>query len=120
MRLQVFHDFDTIHFLTAVIVKLNRLNIAKSNYCFEIIVYSSVKVFPAQTQRQLACSCTSSWGDDNKATKIGTEPASTTFLVCEDVPEAILVKAQAASNYMDKNIKLLVYGVLQIKDIGGM
>ena len=60
LRLQVFHDFDTIHFLTAVIVKLNRLNIAKSNYCFEIIVYSSVKVFPAQTQRQLACSCTSS------------------------------------------------------------
>jgi hypothetical protein len=54
----------------------------------------------------LTCSCTSSCGDDNNAIKIGTAPASTTFLVCNDVPDAMFVNAQAASNYT-KNTALL-------------
>eukprot|EP00955_Chlamydomonas_euryale_P055336 356110-Chlamydomonas_euryale.AAC.3 len=44
------------------------------------------------------CSRTSSLGEDNSCTKIGTAPASMTTLVCSDVPDATLVSAHAASN----------------------
>ena len=47
---------------------------------------------------QTACSQTFCWGDFNKLRNKGTALASTTAWVCCDVPEAILVKAQAASN----------------------
>lgn len=45
-----------------------------------------------------ACSCTSSIGLDKSSMKTGTAPVSMTIRVCCDVPDAILVKAHAASN----------------------
>ena len=43
-----------------------------------------------------------SWGEDRRWTKIGTAPASTTMRVWLEVPEAMLVSAQAASNCKQK------------------
>mmetsp|Transcript_21097 Transcript_21097/g.60192 ORF Transcript_21097/g.60192 Transcript_21097/m.60192 type:complete len:259 (-) Transcript_21097:507-1283(-) len=45
-----------------------------------------------------ACSLTSSFGLERMRTKIGTAPTSMTTLVWSDVPEAMFVNAQAASN----------------------
>jgi hypothetical protein len=45
-----------------------------------------------------ACSRTSSLGELRSLTKMGTAPHSTTTLVFSDVPDAMLVSAQAASN----------------------
>jgi hypothetical protein len=50
------------------------------------------------------CSRTSSLEEARSFTKIGTAPWSITTLVFSDVPEAIFVKAQAASNYNTKYI----------------
>ncbi len=47
---------------------------------------------------QAHCSRTSSDLEDNNLMNIGTAPALTTARVRSEVPEAILVKAQAASN----------------------
>ena len=40
------------------------------------------------------------WGDVNTEMNAGIAPPSTTALVCSDVPEAMLVRAQADSNWM--------------------
>mmetsp|Transcript_52289 Transcript_52289/g.132122 ORF Transcript_52289/g.132122 Transcript_52289/m.132122 type:complete len:262 (-) Transcript_52289:2-787(-) len=54
---------------------------------------------PAMLPRaHTACSLTSSFGDASSWTKMGSAPCSTTTLVCSAVPEAMLVKTQAASN----------------------
>lgn len=45
------------------------------------------------------CSWTSSKSELSSSIKIGTAPASITVFVCMDVPDAMLVSAQAASNY---------------------
>ena len=45
------------------------------------------------------CSRTSSLGEPRSCTNIGTAPWSITTLVFSDVPEAMFVRAQAASNY---------------------
>jgi len=45
------------------------------------------------------CSRTSSLGEARSCTNIGTAPWSITTLVFSDVPEAMFVRAQAASNY---------------------
>lgn len=37
--------------------------------------------------------------------KMGTAPASITVLVCMDVPDAMLVSAQAASNCRDDKLR---------------
>ena len=47
----------------------------------------------------LTCSWTSTWGDSSSLMKTGTDPAWTTHCVCGDVPDAMFVSAQAASNY---------------------
>mmetsp|Transcript_14938 Transcript_14938/g.32998 ORF Transcript_14938/g.32998 Transcript_14938/m.32998 type:complete len:223 (-) Transcript_14938:112-780(-) len=47
---------------------------------------------------QAACSRTSSLGLISSRMKIGTAPASITYRVCSEVPEAMFVRAQAASN----------------------
>ena len=47
---------------------------------------------------QTACSRTSSTGDESSSMKMGTAPASMTTCVCSDVPDAMFVSAQAASN----------------------
>lgn len=46
-----------------------------------------------------ACSRTSSAGEVRRSLKMGTAPASITTLVWSAEPEAMLVRAQAASNY---------------------
>jgi hypothetical protein len=55
-----------------------------------------------------ACSRTSSDGEDKSSLKMGTEPASITTLVCSEDPEAMLVRAQAASNYKSMSVSKLV------------
>lgn len=45
-----------------------------------------------------ACSATDDWGDDKRRTKDATAPALTTALVWLAVPDAIFVRAHAASN----------------------
>lgn len=45
-----------------------------------------------------ACSQTFGCGDDNNLRNNGTAPECTTAIVCADVPEAMFVKAHAASN----------------------
>mmetsp|Transcript_27166 Transcript_27166/g.61396 ORF Transcript_27166/g.61396 Transcript_27166/m.61396 type:complete len:234 (-) Transcript_27166:271-972(-) len=47
---------------------------------------------------QTACSLTSSFGLISSCTKMGTAPFAITTRVCSDVPDAILVSAQALSN----------------------
>ena len=47
-----------------------------------------------------ACSLMWAWGDANREMNAGIAPPSTTALVCSDVPEAMLVRAQADSNWM--------------------
>jgi hypothetical protein len=47
-----------------------------------------------------ACSLIWAWGDANREMNAGIAPPSTTALVCSDVPEAMLVSAQADSNWM--------------------
>mmetsp|Transcript_5148 Transcript_5148/g.14164 ORF Transcript_5148/g.14164 Transcript_5148/m.14164 type:complete len:238 (-) Transcript_5148:218-931(-) len=55
---------------------------------------------PAMLPRaHTACSRTSSLGESRSCTKIGTEPCVITSRVCSDVPEAMLVRAHAASNW---------------------
>ena len=62
-------------------------------YCF------ATKYFTSYVPRaQTACSQTFCCGDFSKLRNKGTALASTTAWVCCEVPEAILVKAQAASN----------------------
>ena len=50
---------------------------------------------------QAACSRTSSLPDMSNWMKMGTAPDSMTYLVWSDVPDAMFVKAQAASNCND-------------------
>lgn len=52
---------------------------------------------------QMACSLMCRWGDSTSLMKAGMPPPSTTALVCFEVPEAMLVRAQAASNWMGGN-----------------
>ena len=47
---------------------------------------------------QTACSQTLAWLDSSSLTNLGTAPALTTAFVWSLVPEAMLVRAQAASN----------------------
>ena len=47
-----------------------------------------------------ACSRTSSTGERRRSMKIGTAPQLMTTCVCSEVPEAMLVRAQAASNWI--------------------
>ena len=47
-----------------------------------------------------ACSLMWAWGDANREMNAGIAPPSTTALVCSEVPEAMLVRAQADSNWM--------------------
>lgn len=54
---------------------------------------------PAMLPRaQTACSLMCSMGEPNSVMKAGMAPFSTTCCVCQDVPEAMFVRAQAASN----------------------
>ena len=54
---------------------------------------------PAMLPRaHTTCSRTSSFSERRSCTKIGTAPLSITTLVCSLVPEAMFVKAHAASN----------------------
>lgn len=62
----------------------------KNQICFALPA-----IFPSA---QTACSHTLWCGEDKSLTKFGTAPAFTTNLVWLLVPEAIFVKAQAASN----------------------
>lgn len=56
----------------------------------------------SRRQIDLTCSRTSSLGEARSFTNIGTAPLSITTLVFSDVPEAMFVRAHAASNYMYK------------------
>lgn len=48
----------------------------------------------------MACSLMCGWGDVTRVMKAGMAPPSTTAVVWSEVPEAMLVRAQAASNWM--------------------
>ncbi len=50
------------------------------------------------SRAQTACSATTGWGEPNKIINPATAPALTTALVWSDVPDAILVRAQAESH----------------------
>lgn len=61
--------------------------------------HAEERVSPAILPRaHTACSHTVMWGEDRSSTKGGMAPPSTTAWVCSEVPEAMLVRAQAASN----------------------
>lgn len=47
---------------------------------------------------QTACSATSGRGETSNCFRLGRAPSCTTAWVCSDVPDAMLVKAQHASN----------------------
>lgn len=49
---------------------------------------------------QMACSLMCGCGEDTRLMKAGMAPPSTTAVVWSDVPEAMLVSAQAASNWI--------------------
>lgn len=51
---------------------------------------------------QTACSRTSGLGEERRRTKAGIAPRRMTWAVCSEVPEAIFVKAQEASNCAQK------------------
>jgi hypothetical protein len=53
------------------------------------------------------CSRTSSLGEPSSLTKIGTAPWSITTFVFSEVPDAMFVRAQAASNYTKAKKKQL-------------
>ena len=56
---------------------------------------------PAMFPRaQMACSLMWEWGEATRLMKAGTAPPSTTAAVCSELPDAMLVSAQAASNWM--------------------
>lgn len=61
------------------------------------------------------CSRTSSLGELRSLTNIGTAPWSITTLVFSDVPEAMLVRAHAASNYNIKNHYTTIQNNIKIK-----
>ena len=66
----------------------------------EMTVSRWVTESPAILPRpQIACSRTSSLGDDRSRTKAAIHPALTTTAVCSEVPDEILVRAHAASNW---------------------
>ena len=68
---------------------------------------------PAMLPRaQTACSATTGWGEPSRAMNPATAPALTTALVCSDVPEAMLVRAQADSNCKSGLYKIKVRTVL--------
>ena len=50
-------------------------------------------------RQRCTCSRASSLGELRSCANMGTTPMSITTLVCIDVPEAMFVRAQAASNY---------------------
>lgn len=52
-----------------------------------------------------ACSLMWGWGDMTSLMKAGMAPPSTTALVWSDVPDAMLVRAQAASNWIGVDSK---------------
>lgn len=54
-----------------------------------------------------ACSLMWMWGEARSEIKAGIAPPSTTALVCSDVPEAMLVSAQADSNWIGLQSALL-------------
>lgn len=57
----------------------------------------------------ITCSWTSSISDSKSLMNIGTAPASMTTLVWIDVPDAMLVKAHAASNYKTESHERLLF-----------
>ena len=48
---------------------------------------------------QMACSLMCGWGEQTRLMKAGMAPPDTTAAVCSEVPDAMLVSAQAASNW---------------------
>lgn len=65
----------------------------------EQILQKVLKIQSKPLDHLYTCSRTSSLGEPRSLTNIGTAPCSITTLVFSDVPEAMLVRAQAASNY---------------------
>ena len=63
-------------------------------------IYLSIRCeLPAKLPRvQIACSATTGWGEPNREMKPATAPALPTAFVWSDVPDAMLVSAQADSN----------------------
>ena len=51
----------------------------------------------------MACSVMWAWGDANRELNTRLAPPPTTALVCSDVPEAMLLRAQADSNWIRLN-----------------
>mmetsp|Transcript_11584 Transcript_11584/g.34119 ORF Transcript_11584/g.34119 Transcript_11584/m.34119 type:complete len:219 (+) Transcript_11584:1047-1703(+) len=73
----------------------NRGCIAPSRNTKSRHVGESPAIFP---KAQTACSRTSSFGDKSNLQKMGTAPSSITTRVWSEVPDAMFVSAQAASN----------------------
>lgn len=73
----------------------------------QTLVTYNVKQGEKQTNTNscVTCSWTSSKSELSSSMKIGTAPASITVFVCMDVPDAMLVSAQAASNCRTPNVK---------------
>lgn len=70
------------------------LNIYKNKSRMRMLPHSS---------KHYTCSRTSSLGELSSFTNIGTAPWSITTLVFSEVPDAMFVRAQAASNYTNNN-----------------
>lgn len=66
------------------------IHMSMHNFAFDCIHDGSTVTY--------TCSRISSAGELKSLTKIGTAPLSITTPVCSDVPEAMFVSAQAASN----------------------
>ena len=84
----------------------------------------SPAIFP---NAQIACSLTSSYGDSNNRMKMGTAPQSITVLVWWELPDAMFVRAHAASNWrvmlfshIKKSFKIGTTPVLITSSIGGL
>lgn len=92
--------------------------------CFRRLWFpNSPAIFP---RAQTACSLIWWWGDVIRPMKAGMAPPSTTAVVWSDVPDAMLVRAQAASNWIGgdwdmprKPTNLGIRPALMIRSMGG-
>ena len=97
------HKLDKVH----VIFRRNVLGVsgrirAKSGSTIPHLMTRSLSSEPSPAifpSAHTACSHTFELGDESSFTKGPTAPISTTCRVCKDVPEAMLVRAHAASNW---------------------
>ena len=99
LQLELCYWISLLHYREKYVFDLRQINdqVTKqtTNEILIIYIYTQWEIGKTSTS---TCSRTSSLGELRSCTNIGTAPLSITTLVWSDVPEAILVRAQAASN----------------------